>query len=358
MPLYIKSLGIGIFGWSLLASALAVGMFLAEWVWGSLSDRIDRRLLMLVSVLSLGVLSLLYTVHELVPFFMILMFTTGALIVAIGPLTRSYVSSESPIGSIGLYTSLWWTFLVFGRVVGPILGTYIAQTWAFEYSFWATSAISFTLALFILASLPSETRNRQPVNSDMIDSLKVVLSKRSARLLFLSAMFYFMAPALTLFFLPLYASQQIKMSTVNVGILIASVSGAELVSMPIIGWLSDKYGRKRTTLVGLLASSVLFLLYFIARTPSQVLLVSMAVGVGFSGTSLLLAMIPEVTPAAMRGATIGVYGSFEDLASIIAPLLFGFVWDAFGPIYIFAVASITQLIGVFLVYGIHEKSGK
>ena len=119
--------------------------------------------------------------------------------------------------------------------------------------------------------------------------------------------------------------------------------------MPIVGWVSDRYGRKRTTLVGLLASSGLFTFYFFARTASQVLLVSMAIGVGFSGTSLLLAMIPDVTPTAMEGATVGVYGSFEDLGSIVAPLIFGFVWSTFGPIYIFAVTSITQLLGAFLV---------
>jgi predicted MFS family arabinose efflux permease len=53
----------------------------------------------------------------------------------------------------------------------------------------------------------------------------------------------------------------------------------------------------------------------------------------------------------MQGATIGIYGSFEDLGIIVGPLLFGFVWSAFGPVYIFAASAITQLVGAVLVYG-------
>jgi MFS family permease len=96
-------------------------------------------------------------------------------------------------------------------------------------------------------------------------------------------------------------------------------------------------------------------LYFIAGTSYQLLLVSIAIGLGFSGTSLLLAMIPEVTPSKMHGAAIGIYGSFEDLGVIAGPLVYGFVWSVFGPISIFAATSITQLIGALLMYRIEEK---
>ena len=138
----------------------------------------------------------------------------------------------------------------------------------------------------------------------------------------------------------------------DVGILFASVSGAQLVAMPVVGWLSDRFGRKRTTFLGLLVTSGLFLLYFLAGSSYQVLVVSISVGVGFSGTSLLLAMIPDVAPTAMEGTTIGIYGSFEDLGVIGAPLLFGFVWSVFGPVYIFGASAVTQLLGAVLVFGI------
>jgi MFS family permease len=56
MPLYVSSLGIGVMGWSLLAMSAGLGMFLFEWVWGALSDSVDRRALMAAAFLSMSFL--------------------------------------------------------------------------------------------------------------------------------------------------------------------------------------------------------------------------------------------------------------------------------------------------------------
>ncbi len=106
MPLYVDSLGITVIGWSVLVAVQALGMFLAEWIWGNLSDRTDRRLLMLVSILAMSLLSPLYTLSSLLPVFIALQFLNGILFVAIGPLTRSYVTEASPEKSVGLYEPL------------------------------------------------------------------------------------------------------------------------------------------------------------------------------------------------------------------------------------------------------------
>jgi DHA1 family multidrug resistance protein-like MFS transporter len=356
LPLYVESLGISVIGWSVLAAAFAVGMFLLEWVWGSLCDRTDRRLLMISSVLCMSVIFALYTLHSLVPLFIVLQLLSGAVGVIIGPTTRVYVTHDSPDKSIGLYASVWWAFHNLGRVVGPLLGTYIAQSWSFEYSFYTSSALSIALAFIIMVSFPSDKKRQRAGNpSSIMRGLKVVLAQRSARLLLLSAVFSFMGLSVMRSFLPLYAAEQIKMSTVDVGVLFASVWGAQLFAMPLLGWVSDRFGKKRTVFLGFVLSSCLFLLYFLAGTSYQLLLVSVAVGVGLSGTSLLLAMVPDVAPNRMYGATVGVYGSFEDLGSITGPLIFGFVWSAFGPVFIFAASSITQLLGAVLILAIEQQ---
>jgi MFS family permease len=356
MPLYVESLGVDVIGWSVLAAASSLGMFLLEWIWGSLCDRIDRRLLMIASVLSMSVFFALYTLHGLVPYFIVLQLISGAVAVVIGPTTRSYVSDESPEKSIGLYASLWWAFHTLGRTIGPLLGTYIAQIWSFEYSFYASSVLSIILAFIILVTLPGDRKRRRTGSQkSIVHNLKSVLNRRSAQYLFLSTMFAFMGLSVIRAFLPIYASGQVKMSTVDVGVLLASFSGAQLVSMPLLGLLSDRFGRKRTTILGFILSACMFLLYFVAGTSSELLMISTAVGVGLAGTSLLLAMIPDVTSNTMHGTAVGIYGSFEDLGIIIGPLLFGFVWSIYGPVFIFAAAALTQVLGALLVFAIKRK---
>ena len=237
-----------------------------------------------------------------------------------------------------------------GQVIGPIVGSFIAQASSFEYSFYASSILALVLAFFVLWSFPAaKKREGKRREKNLLSGMKFVLSLRSARLLFLSAVLVFIGRSLVIAFLPLYASNVIKMSTFQVGILLASISGAQLVSMPALGWLSDRFGRKPTAVLSYALSGSLFLLYFLAKTTYEVFLVSIAVGVGLSGLFLLLAMIPTIASVGAYGRVIGAYGSSEDLGIIIGPVIYGFVWTAYGPIYIFAVCAIAQLFGAFLV---------
>ena len=330
-----------------------MGMFLLEWVWGSLSDTKDRRRLMLLSALSMSALFALFTVHALTPLFIVLELLSGAMGCAMGPTTRAYVSDESPDRSTGLYASLWWASFMLGQVIGPIVGSFIAQTWSFEYSFYASSILAIVMAFFVLLSFPTDKKRQEKKHeTNILSGLKLVLGLRSARLLFLSAVLVFVGRALVIDFLPLYASSVVKMSTFQVGVLLASISGTQLVSMPALGWLSDRFGRKRTAVLSYAVSAFLFLLYFLAKTPYQVFLVSFAVGVGLSGLFLLLAMIPTVTSRGTYGRVIGTYGSFEDLGIMIGPVIYGFVWSSYGPVYIFLVCSLAQFLAAFLVLGI------
>ena len=353
MPLYVKSLGIGAVQWGVLAAAYALGMFLVEWVWGSLSDTRDRRRLLLVSTFSMSVMFILFTVHALIPVFIVLELLAGVMGVAVGPTTRAYVSDESPSGSLGLFASLWWAAFMLGQVIGPILGSFVAQAWSFEYSFYASSVLSIIMLLFVLVSLPNADKHeRKKRQTGVISGLRQVLGLRSARALFACAILVFVGRALVIDFLPLYASSVVRMSTLQVGILLALMSGTQLVSMPVLGWASDRFGRGRTAFLSYLLSAILFLLYFLAKTPYQIFLVSIAVGIGLSGLFLLLAMIPAVASPGTYGRVIGAYGSCEDLGIMIGPMIYGFVWSAYGPVYIFLACSITQFLAAFLTFGI------
>ena len=355
MPLYIQSLGIDVIGWSLLATASALGMFFLEWVWGFLSDRIDRRLLMIISVLVMSSLFPLYTFRGLIPFFIILQFLSGAVSVIIGPTTRAYMSDQSPKEATGLFASLWWASHITGRIIGPLLGTYLAQTWSFEYAFYASSVLSLLLVPVILLISPKRKKPIGPNAQRVFSGVSTILRSRSAGFLFLSAVSSFIGVSLVRSFLPLYASEQINMSTVDIGILLSATSLSQLLAMPMLGWLADKFGRRRAATSGFLLSSAGFIVYLFARTSTQLLLVSILVSVGLAASSLLLALVPEVAPETLYGTAVGLYGSFEDLGVIIGPLLYGLVWSTYGPFSIFVASALTQVVGAILVLAIRGK---
>lgn len=362
MPLYVQSLGAGVFRWSLLATSLALGMLVFEWVWGAMSDRVDRRYLMLFSIITMSVLFHLYTFQFLIPYFLVLQFFSGAIGVAPGPTTRVYVSEMPAQKSVSLFASMWWGFSTLGGIIGPLFGTYLAESCSFSCSFDASAVLALALACFVMLIFPklkAETRPRRILEPRLgIRQLGSTLKMRSAGFLFLSAIPAFMTASLMRSFLPLYASEQIKMSTVDVGVLLGAISAVQLAAMPFFGWLSHKFGRKRMVSIGFVSSSVIFLFYLVTRTQSQLLFVSVFVSLGLSASSLLLALISDVTPNTLYGTTVGIYGSFEDLGTIFGPLVFGFVWITFAPALIFAIGSLVSLATAILVLAIKPEHTK
>jgi MFS family permease len=354
LPLYIESLGIGIAGWSALAAAFALGMFLFEWIWGSLNDRIDRKHLLIFSSVCMSVIFVLYARHGSFFSFLVLQLLSGAVGVAVGPTTRASVSEESSAQSAGLFASVWWVFSSMGQIIGPLIGTYIAQSLSFEYSFYASSTLSIILILVVLLSFPKSHRVAERPTS-IIHGLNSTLRTRSARLLFLAAIFAFMGWSIVRTFLPLYASRQVGMSTVQIGTLISTVAASELVAIIFLGWVSDRFGRNSLATLGFLLCSGSFMLYLLAKTTFQVFFVSIAVGLGISASFLLLSFVQDVTPKRMYGTVVGIYGSCEDLGIIMGPLVYGLVWSAIGSVYIFVAASITQILAAALVFAIRKQ---
>jgi DHA1 family multidrug resistance protein-like MFS transporter len=354
MPLYVQSLGIGVIGWSVMATSNGLGMFFFEWIWGNMADRVNRRLLIIISLLAISVISPLYTLQFLIPYFLILQFFMGAFGVMVGPTTRVYVLDESPEKSVGLFASFWWAVSMGGSMLGPLIGTYLAQTYSFSCAFYASTALALVLACLVTVTFPKVDTSRRKREFRGHSS---ILRVRSAGLLFTSALFAFITVSLMKSFLPLYAKQQVNMSTFQVGVLLSATYAAQLAAMPLLGWLSDRFGTRRVTGIGLATSSVMFLFYFVAKTQPQLFLVSVMVSLMLAADSLLLALVPKVTSNTIYGAAVGIYGSFEDLGFLIGPLIFGFVWSAFNPVLIFAVASLAQLVSAILVLAIKSEQG-
>jgi MFS family permease len=146
------------------------------------------------------------------------------------------------------------------------------------------------------------------------------------------------------------------MSTLDVGVLISATSAAQLIALPSLGWASDRFGRKRIVLLGFGLSSLAFLLFFLAKNPFQLMLVSLVVSVGLSASSLLLlAIIPDVASNRVYGTAVGLYGSFEDMGLILGPVVFGLIWSAYSPVLIFAAGALTQIVGAFFLLPIAQK---
>lgn len=150
--------------------------------------------------------------------------------------------------------------------------------------------------------------------------------------------------------LPYYASNY-QASGLTIGLLVASYSVCQFISAPILGGLSDRYGRKPLLLYSQIGSCAGFILLGTALFlphPLFWLFIARIVD-GFSGGNLTIAQayISDVTKPEERAKAYGlVIGVSFGLGFLMGPALGGFL-SRFGydvPAYVAAVISFTSIM--------------
>ena len=112
-------------------------------------------------------------------------------------------------------------------------------------------------------------------------------------------------------------------TSMTVGLLMATYAAMQFFFAPILGSLSDQFGRRPVILISLLGSG---LDYFVAAmSPTiTILFITRAIN-GISGASITTcsAYIADVTPPEKRAAGFGIIGAAFGLGFMIGPLVGG-----------------------------------
>lgn len=157
------------------------------------------------------------------------------------------------------------------------------------------------------------------------------LDKSEKRSLFalLSAIFFWFCGfnAVETFF-TLYATNTLGMSKGNAAMTLASFSLAFLVFALPSGILAEKFGRKRVILIGLVGICVMFLPLLFVENALIVTLLLIGGGLFWACINInSLPMVVEMATGKTLGAFTGYYYFFSFSASIVSPILFGWIRD-------------------------------
>ncbi len=98
------------------------------------------------------------------------------------------------------------------------------------------------------------------------------------------------------------------------------------------GTLSDRFGRRRLIVSGWVVYSVVYAGFALSETLAPLLAWFFAYGIYFAlveGSEK--ALVADLTPAAAQGTAFGWYNAVLGFGALAASLVFGALWDAFGP---------------------------
>lgn len=134
-----------------------------------------------------------------------------------------------------------------------------------------------------------------------------------------------------------------------IGLLTATYSLFQLISSPILGRLSDKYGRKKLLLVSQFGTFIGFILLGITNNLPLLFLSRIIDGATGGNISIAQAYISDVTTKENRARAMGMIGAAFGLGFIIGPAAGGLL-SRFGygvPAFFAASISIITMIATF-----------
>jgi DHA1 family tetracycline resistance protein-like MFS transporter len=147
--------------------------------------------------------------------------------------------------------------------------------------------------------------------------------------------------------LPFWA-QRFGAGPLGVGLVLTSYALAQFLFTPLLGSLSDRYGRRPIILAALFIEALSLALSALATSLPILLAARFIGGLGASNIGSAQAVVADVTPAEGRARGMGLIGAAIGLGFVVGPALGG----ALAPLGMtapFWVAMLIALINILLV---------
>jgi MFS family permease len=364
LPLFARSFGVGNDGAGLLIATFGFARLFGDLIGGTIVDRRGERWTAIVGMSFLAVCS---TATGAAPNFVaavVLWGLAGVGSAIVFASLFSYILKAAPDDRVARTLSFFYGAFNVGVIAGGAAGGFIADAFSLEAPLYAYSVIlivGIVVYLRYVPRLPASSSADAPVVA-VPEAATVEAPRPSGRVvrdllrvpgflttLFLNLTYLWIVAALFNTLVPLFAHDEIGMSTSAIGTMFAVGVAVEFLVLFPAGALADRYGRRAVMLPSLAGLGVTTVLL---GTPTSallltVLLAALAVCSGFAGVPPA-AMLSDIVPSEQSGRGVGAFRFCGDIGFFLGPLIAGAASKSFGFEAAFAITAVVPAIAMIL----------
>lgn len=141
------------------------------------------------------------------------------------------------------------------------------------------------------------------------------------------------------------------------GLLFSIFSICQFISTPIIGRLSDKYGRKPLLIISLAGTFLSFVLMAFAPSAIWLFIARIIDGLTAGNISVVSAVISDSTEGKDRAKGFGIIGASFGFGFVFGPVVSGLTYTL-HPTYPFLIAGAISLISLIMTFVMLPETNK
>ncbi|MDV3347364.1 MFS transporter [Leptothoe sp. LEGE 181152] len=357
IPFYAQNFNASPLMTTLVFSASAITGFMVTPVWGGLSDRFGRRPLLLTSMVVSGIACLWFgLLHSLWA-----LFACNALIGAAsgsGTVATAYIadvtSSDQRARGLGVLSAAYGC----GIILGPTLGGFLVGSDSATSDFLtpalvaaSLSALAVTFTFFVLPeSLPKihvEPEQTQLKSSAFnFTDYQTILKNPLTLTLIMGLVLIAFAGSSVQSVLGLWTGQELHWGPQSTSFLYVYWGGLAIcIELGLINPLIKRFGESNLFIWGLFTYSIAMMLLPTSRSLLNILLSLSVICLGYSLCRVVaVSLLSQSVSARQQGKVFGLTDSAIALATIISPLLAGYMFTAWGTSWPFWVGPILIIV--------------
>jgi len=363
LPLFAESLITSEFEAQFIGYVIAASTvpgILVSMIAGRLSDMYGRRKLILVSTFIFATAPFFYLFAINIWILMIVRFYHGFSTAIFVPVAMAAIAESYPENK-GKYISSFSSITLVGRFMAPLTGgTILSITTNYYYGVYIACAISgaiaLTLTVFFYRDRITQTEFNQAAErpsltiKEFATGIKEVLTHKIILSTSIVQASQYFAFGIIEAYVILYASS-LHFNVWLIGLIPAILTLMLVVFKPLMGYFSDKVGRRLIILVGLLLGGGVSWMVPITTNYIMVILILCGFGIGMAMVvSSTTAYVSDISKKEDYGAAIGTLSTIMDIGQTIGPILSGYVLIAFSFGGVFFMISIVLIISALIFY--------
>jgi MFS family permease len=338
-----------------LASAFAISYIVLQVPIGNLSDKFGFKFFLLSGYLICSVTGLLYYFANSANLIFLGRLFQGAGEAPIWALAPALLSIKFPAAKgrvMGIYNAV----IHVGLTIGPLLGIAVLKVWPGNQAFLFYAVVCFIGAIIIFFGVENVEQNRDPNRAKMNFSKLIALMADQRTLAALAGItLYGVGYGIILTIIPAFLIS-IKGFTQNyISLFFSLFYVAISLSQVITGHFSDKFGRVKFMILGLVVTALGIGLFPTLNQPYITILLTLAgAGLGIFYISSM-AYMNETVSNDLKGTISGAYYLFWGLGFFVGPILIGKLGELplkGAGFYLFALVL---LLDVFVITSLSRR---